>query len=43
MLARRGITGPKALFEGPHGLVQLFEQPIDFHTTDRALACVEQT
>ncbi len=43
MLARRGITGPKALFEGPHGLMQLFDQPIDFHTTDRALTCVEQT
>ncbi len=43
MLARRGITGPRSLFEGPHGLVQLFEQPIDLHTNDRALACVEQT
>ncbi|OBI81233.1 MmgE/PrpD family protein [Mycobacterium sp. 1245805.9] len=43
MLAGRGVTGPKALFEGPHGLVQLFDQPIDFHTDDRALACVEQT
>ncbi|MGZ4576193.1 MAG: MmgE/PrpD family protein [Mycobacterium sp.] len=43
MLARRGITGPKALFEGPHGLVQLFDQPIDLHTGDRALTCVEQT
>ncbi len=43
MLAGRGITGPKSLFEGPQGLVQLFDQPIDFHTADRALACVEQT
>ena len=43
MLAHRGITGPGALFEGPHGLVQLFEQPIDFRPTDRALDCVEQT
>ncbi|WP_068181069.1 MmgE/PrpD family protein [Mycobacterium sp. UM_CSW] len=43
MLAARGITGPKSLFEGPHGLVQLFDQPIDFHIADRALACVEQT
>ncbi|OBK53162.1 MmgE/PrpD family protein [Mycobacterium sp. 1081908.1] len=43
MLAGRGVTGPKSLFEGPHGLVQLFDQPIDFHTADRALACVEQT
>jgi 2-methylcitrate dehydratase len=43
MLAARGVTGPKSLFEGPQGLVQLFDQPIDFHTADRALTCVEQT
>ncbi len=43
MLAGRGVTGPKALFDGPHGLVQLFDQPIDFHTADRGLAAVEQT
>lgn len=43
MLAARGVTGPRSLFEGPHGLSQLFGQPIDFHTTDRALSCVEQT
>ena len=43
MLAGRGVTGPKSLFEGPNGLVQLFGQPIDFHTADRALASVEQT
>lgn len=43
MLAGRGITGPKSLFEGPHGLVQLFDQPIDFNTADRALTAVEQT
>lgn len=43
MLAGRGVTGPKSVFEGPHGLVQLFDQPIDFHTSDRALTCVEQT
>jgi 2-methylcitrate dehydratase PrpD len=43
MLAARGITGPRSLFEGPHGLVQLFDQPIDFHVDDRGLACVEQT
>ncbi|MCK8646730.1 MmgE/PrpD family protein [Mycobacterium colombiense] len=43
MLAARGITGPKSLFEGPHGLVQLFDQPIDLHTGDRNLRCVEQT
>ena len=43
MLAGRGVTGPKSLFEGPHGLVQLFGQPIDFHTADRGLTAVEQT
>jgi 2-methylcitrate dehydratase PrpD len=43
MLARRGVTGPKSLFEGPHGLMQLFDQPIDFRTADRGLTCVEQT
>ena len=43
MLAARGVTGPKSLFEGPHGLAQLFDQPIDFHTADRGLTCVEQT
>ncbi len=43
MLAGRGITGPKALFEGPQGLVQLFGQPIDLRTHDRSLACVEET
>lgn len=43
MLAGRGVTGPKSLFDGPQGLVQLFGQPIDFHTGDRELTCVEQT
>jgi len=43
MLASRGVSGPKALFDGPHGLVQLFNQPIDFRTADRGLAAVEQT
>lgn len=43
VLAGRGITGPRSLFEGPHGLVQLFEQSIDFHTADRGLTAVEQT
>src|ERR1700751_527765 len=35
MLAARGVTGPKALIDGPFGLVQLFDQPIDFNTADR--------
>ncbi|OCB30265.1 2-methylcitrate dehydratase [Mycobacterium malmoense] len=43
MLAARGVTGPRSVFEGPHGLVQLFGQPIDLATADRRLTCVEQT
>jgi 2-methylcitrate dehydratase len=43
MLASRGVSGPKALFDGPHGLVQLFNQPIDLRTANRGLAAVEQT
>jgi len=43
LLAARGVTGPKALIDGPFGLVQLLEQPIDFRTADRSLAAVEQT
>jgi len=43
MLAGRGITGPKSLFDGPNGLAQLFDQPIDFHTADKELASVGQT
>jgi len=43
VLASRGITGPKALFEGPNGLVQLLDQPIDLHTADRSLTAVEHT
>ena len=39
ILAGRGITGPKSLFEGPNGLVQLFDQPIDFNTAERGLTC----
>jgi 2-methylcitrate dehydratase len=43
LLAARGVTGPKALVDGPLGLVQLLDQPIDFRTADRSLAAVEQT
>src|SRR5580698_2755885 len=43
ILAGRGITGPRALFEGPNGLEQLFDQRIDLRTSDRALIAVEQT
>lgn len=43
MLASRGITGPRALFEGPNGLERLFDQPIDMRTSDRSLTAVEHT
>jgi 2-methylcitrate dehydratase len=43
ILAGRGITGPQALFEGPNGLEQLFDQAIDMRTHDRGLTAVEQT
>jgi 2-methylcitrate dehydratase len=43
VLASRGITGPRGLFEGPNGLQRLFDQPIDMHPPDRSLTAVEQT
>jgi 2-methylcitrate dehydratase len=43
VLASRGITGPKALFEGPNGLDRLFDLTIDLRTADRSLTAVEQT
>jgi 2-methylcitrate dehydratase len=43
MLAGHGITGPRALFDGPNGLEQLFGRRIDMNTADRSLAAVEQT
>lgn len=42
-LAARGITGPKAVFDGPNGLVQLLDQRLDFDIGDPTLAAVEQT
>ena len=43
ILAGRGVSRPKALFDGPHGFVHLLNQPIDFRTADRGLTAVEQT
>ena len=43
LLASRGITGPRALFEGPNGLERLFDQAIDLRMADRSLSAVEQT
>jgi 2-methylcitrate dehydratase len=42
-LAKRGITGPLGLFEGPNGLEQLFGQRIDLRLGDRALDVVKHT
>jgi len=42
-LAKRGITGPLGLFEGPNGLEQLFGQRIDLRLGDPALDVVNHT
>jgi 2-methylcitrate dehydratase len=42
-LAKRGITGPLGLFEGPNGLEQLFGQRIDLRLGDPALDVVKHT
>jgi len=42
-LAKRGLTGPLALFEGPNGLVRMFDQPIDIDWDDPALDVIHQT
>jgi 2-methylcitrate dehydratase len=43
MLAGRGITGPRAFFEGPNGMEQLFDQQIDMRPSDGSLNSVERT
>lgn len=43
ILAGRGITGPRALFDGAGDLEGLCDQPIDLRASDRSLAAVEQT
>jgi len=42
-LAKRGVTGPKGLFEGPHGLNRLFDQPVRIDWSNRALSAVQHT
>src|SRR5580704_8940275 len=42
-LAKRGLTGPKGLFEGPKGLEQMFGQPILVDWNDPSLEFVKQT
>jgi 2-methylcitrate dehydratase len=43
MLAQRGMTGPRGIFEGPNGLEQLFGQIIDLRLDDPTLAVVRDT
>jgi 2-methylcitrate dehydratase len=42
-LARRGLTGPLRLFEGPNGLARMFDQPLDIDWDDKRLDVVHQT
>ena len=42
-LAQRGITGPRGIIDGPNGLEQLFDQPIDLHLDDPTLGVVRHT
>lgn len=43
ILASRGITGPRTLFDGPHGLAQLFDQHIDLDIGTTGLTAAEHT
>lgn len=42
-LAKRGLTGPKGLFEGPNGLERMFAQSIPVDWEDPSLEIVTQT
>jgi 2-methylcitrate dehydratase len=42
-LAKRGFTGPLRLFEGPNGLVRMFDQPLDVDWDDNKLEVIHQT
>jgi 2-methylcitrate dehydratase len=42
-LAKRGITGPLRLFEGPNGLVRMFDQPLEVDWDDASLDVIHQT
>ena len=42
-LAKRGITGPSGLFEGPSGLNRLFDQDIKIDWTNPSLSAVKNT
>ena len=42
-LARRGVSGPRGIFEGPNGLEQLFGQRIELRLDDPTLGVVRNT
>src|SRR6202011_6332711 len=42
-LAKRGFTGPKGLFEGPNGLLRMFDQKIDADWSDDSLEIIKST
>ena len=43
LLAQRGVTGPRGIFDGPNGLEQLFGQPINLRLDDCSLAVVRDS
>src|SRR6201994_786105 len=42
-LAKRGFTGPSGLFEGPNGLLRMFDQKIDVDWSDDSLEIIKST
>ncbi len=42
-LAKRGFTGPSGLFEGPNGLLRMFDQEIDVDWSNDSLEIVKST
>ncbi|MGY4573638.1 MmgE/PrpD family protein [Bradyrhizobium sp. USDA 3256] len=42
-LAKRGFTGPSGLFEGPNGLLRMFDQEINVDWSDESLEIIKQT
>jgi 2-methylcitrate dehydratase len=42
-LAKRGFTGPSGLFEGPNGLLRMFDQRIDIDWSNDSLEIIKST
>jgi 2-methylcitrate dehydratase len=42
-LAKRGFTGPSGLFEGPSGLLRMFDQEIEVDWSDDSLEVIKST